>query len=74
MAMIDSICIVISLGDAQGKQAYILDIHNAFQNTIEFDPRKLTYITLPPFFTEYLRLRWVTQPGLAAVELLTRAE
>jgi hypothetical protein len=66
--MIDSIRIVLSLGSAQGKQAYILDIRNPFQNTIEFDPSKRTYSTCPPFFVEYLRLRWATHPSLNAVE------
>jgi hypothetical protein len=47
VAMLDSIFIVPGLGSAQGKQAYIWDIGNAFQNTLEFDPSKRTYITLP---------------------------
>jgi hypothetical protein len=68
VAILDSICIVLIIGSAQGKQAYILDIGNAFHNTIEFDSSKRTYITLPPFFVEYLRLRWATHPGLATVE------
>jgi hypothetical protein len=65
---IDSIRVVISLGSVQGKQAYILDIRNAFQNTIEFDPSKRTYSTLPPFFVEYLRLCWATHPSMHDVE------
>jgi hypothetical protein len=68
VAMIDTIRIVLSIGSAQGKQAYISDIRNAFQNTIESDPSKCTYSTLPHFFMEYLRLRWATYPGLPAVE------
>jgi hypothetical protein len=68
VAMIDNIHIIISLGSAQGKQSYILDIRDAFQNTIVFYPSKHTYSTLSPFFVEYLRLRWATHPGLTAVE------
>jgi hypothetical protein len=56
VAMIDSNRIVLSLGSAQGKEGSILDIRNAFQNTIESDPSKRIYITLPPFFMEYLQL------------------
>jgi hypothetical protein len=81
VAILDSICIVLIIGSAQGKQAYILDIGNAFHNTIEFDSSKRTYITLPPFFVEYLQLHWATYPGLVPFRvcdpkllLLTRAE
>jgi hypothetical protein len=68
IAMSDIICIIISLGSAQGKQAYILEICNAFQNTTEFYPSKRTYSTFPPFFVEYLRLSWDTHPSLHDVE------
>jgi hypothetical protein len=37
VAMIDSIRVILNIGNAQGKQVFILDIKNAFQNTIEFD-------------------------------------
>jgi hypothetical protein len=68
VAMMDSIRVVLALGAAQGKQVFILDIKNAFQNTIEFDPTKRTYNTMPPSFAEYLRLRWNTHPELPAIE------
>jgi hypothetical protein len=68
VAMIDSIHVMLNIGDSQGKQAYILNIRNAFQNTIEFDPSKRTYNTVPPFFVEYIRLRWSQHPELTAVE------
>jgi hypothetical protein len=67
IAMID-IRISLSLRSAQGKQAYMLDIRNDFQNTIELDPSKRTYTTLPAFFVEYLRLRWDIHPSLHDVE------
>jgi hypothetical protein len=47
IAMIDSICVLLSLGASQDKQLHIMDIRNAFQNTIEFDPSKRTCSTLP---------------------------
>jgi hypothetical protein len=66
--MIYSIRVLLNIGAAQGKQVFILDIKNAFQNTIEFDYRKSTYNMLPPFFVEYLRLHWKDRPDLAAIE------
>jgi hypothetical protein len=68
VAMIGIIHILLNIGAAQGKQVFILDIKNAFQNTIEFDSCKRTYNTLPPFFVEFLRLCWAHHPGLAAIE------
>jgi hypothetical protein len=68
VAMIDSIRVMLSLGASQGKQSYILDIHNEFQNTIEFDPSKRTHATISPFSVEYLRLRWSQHHDLAAVK------
>jgi hypothetical protein len=68
VAMMDSIRVVLALGAAQGKQVFILDIKNAFHNTIKFDPMKCTYNAIPPFFAEYLRLQWNTHPDLPAIE------
>jgi hypothetical protein len=68
VAMIDSIHVLLSIGASQDKQVYIMDIRNAFQNKIEFDPSKLTYSTLPPIFVDYIRLRWASNPEITAVE------
>jgi hypothetical protein len=68
VAMIDRIHFMMCIGASQGKHAYILDIRKAFHNTIEFDPSKMTYTTFPPFFVEYLRLRWSKHPDLPAVD------
>jgi hypothetical protein len=38
VAIIDSIGVLLSLDASQDKQVYIMDIRNAFQNTIEFYP------------------------------------
>jgi hypothetical protein len=67
VAMIDSIHLLLILSASQDKQVYILDIRNAFQNMIEFDPTKRTYSILPPFFVDYIHLRWARHPDLAAV-------
>jgi hypothetical protein len=66
--MMDSIRVFLALGASQGKQVLMLDIKNAFQNTIEFGPMKRTYKTMPPFFVEYLCLRWNTHPDLPGIE------
>jgi hypothetical protein len=60
--------LLLNLVAAQGKQVCILDINIAFQNTIEFDPWKRTYNTLPPFFVENLPLHWDNDPALSTVE------
>jgi hypothetical protein len=68
VAVIDSIRVLLSLGASQDNQVYIMDICNAFQNTIEFNPSKRTYSTLPSFFFDYIHIRWACHPELAAVE------
>jgi hypothetical protein len=35
-----------------------LDISNAFQNSIIFDPLERVYITLPPFYLEWFTAKW----------------
>jgi hypothetical protein len=56
VASIGNIHILLNLGASQGKSFFVMDVNNAFQNTIQFDPSKRTYNMLPPFFSEYLRL------------------
>jgi hypothetical protein len=46
VAMMDSIRIILIIGASKDKQVYIMDIHNTFQNTMEFDLSKRTYSTL----------------------------
>jgi hypothetical protein len=60
--------VLLDLVAAQGKQVYILDIRNAFPNTIYFDLRKRTHNKMSPFCVEYLPLHWATHPDLGAVE------
>jgi hypothetical protein len=50
--MIDSIRILICMAAAQGKQVYVLDVHNAFHTTVQFDASNYTYNMLPSFFAE----------------------
>jgi hypothetical protein len=47
---IDSIRLIVALAASQGLQLFVLDISNAFQNSIIFDPLERVYITLPSFY------------------------
>jgi hypothetical protein len=67
VASIDSIQILLCMAAAQGKQVFVLDVRNAFQNTIQFDASKRTYNMLPPFFSEYILLHWPDHPELEAL-------
>ncbi len=37
---------------------YVLDISNAFQNSVIFDPAEQVYLTLPPFYLEWFHRQW----------------
>jgi hypothetical protein len=67
VASIESIRVLLCLAAAQCKQIFVLDVRNAFQNTIQFDAQQLTYNMLPPFFSEYLRLHWPDHPNIEAI-------
>jgi hypothetical protein len=68
VAIIDSIRVIFRFVASQDRQVYTMDIRNTFQNTIEFYPSRRTYSALPPFFVNYIRLRWASHPELASVE------
>jgi hypothetical protein len=67
VAMIDIIHILLCMAAAQGKQVYVLDVHNAFQTTVQCDAYKRTCNMLPPFFAECIRLHWPDHPDLPAI-------
>jgi hypothetical protein len=67
VASIESTHVLLCLAAAQGKQVFILDVRNAFQNTIQFDAQKRTYNMIPPFFSEYLCLHWPDRPNLETI-------
>jgi hypothetical protein len=52
VASIENIPILLNLGASQGNSVYDLDVKNALQNMIHFDPEKFTYNMLPPSFAE----------------------
>jgi hypothetical protein len=51
----------------QGKQVFVLDARNAFQNAIRLDASKRTCNMPPPFFYGYIRLHWSDYPELDAL-------
>jgi hypothetical protein len=67
VAMIDNIHTLFSLGAAQGKSVFIIDVNNAFQNTFQCDVTKRTYNIIPPLFSEYLLLHWPDHPDIATI-------
>jgi hypothetical protein len=64
VSSIDSIRMIIALSAAQRKTAYMLDISNAFQTSIVFQACNRTCNSLPPFFVDYISLRWPDRPDL----------
>jgi hypothetical protein len=52
---IDSIRLLLAFAASRKLKLNVLDISNAFQTSVVFDPDDRTYITLPPFYLEWLR-------------------
>jgi hypothetical protein len=52
---IDSIRLVLAIAASKRLRLNVLDISNAFQTSIIFDPSERTYITLPQFYREWFR-------------------
>ena len=48
-----SLCIIIEIASAEGIIIFVLDISNAFHNTILPNPEELVYLNLP-----YLNMYW----------------
>jgi hypothetical protein len=67
VATIENFRGLLCLSAVQGKRIFILDVCNAFQNTIQFDAHKRTYNMIPPLFSEYLRLHWLYNPDIEAI-------
>jgi hypothetical protein len=49
---IDSIRLLLALAASSRLTLHVLDISNAFQNSIIFDPDERVYISLPPFYLD----------------------
>jgi hypothetical protein len=58
VASIDSIRLLLNLAASQGLLVSILDISNAFQNSIIFDPSERVYMSLPPLYLDWFLQQW----------------
>ena len=58
VASIDSIQLLLNLAAASGLIISILDISNAFQNSIIFDASERVYLSLPPLYLDWFRQQW----------------
>jgi hypothetical protein len=50
---IDSIRLILAIAASGKLKLNVLDISNAFQTSVVFDPDDCTYITLPSFYLEW---------------------
>jgi len=55
---IDSIRILLNIAASAGLLISILDISNAFQNSIIFDASECVYLSLPPLYLDWFRQQW----------------
>jgi hypothetical protein len=58
VASIDSIRLLMNLAAASGLLISILDISNAFQNSIIFDASERVYLSLPPLYLDWFHMQW----------------
>jgi hypothetical protein len=59
VASIDSICLLLNLAASKGLLISIMDISNAFQNSIIFDATERVYLSLPPLYLDWFRQHWL---------------
>jgi hypothetical protein len=57
---------------AKGLTVWVLDISNAFQNAIIFDPEDWIHLSLPPYYLEWFQSQWPDYllPSLNAKDLV----
>ncbi len=69
---IDSVRILLSIAAYSGLLISIMDISNAFQNSIIFDATERVYISLPPLYLDWFRQQWpdYTLPSLNVKDLV----
>jgi hypothetical protein len=56
---IESIHLLPSLVASNHWTLNVLDVSNAFQTSIIFDPNERTYLSLPPFYLEWFKAQWL---------------
>ena len=54
--------IIITISYAEGLIICILDISNAFQNTIITNPEEIVYLILTHLYLEYFKIKWPKHP------------
>ena len=59
---IDSIRVLLNIAASSGLTIRLLDVSNAFQNSIIFDATERVYISLPPLFLEWFKHQWPDFP------------
>ena len=55
---IDSLRMIMHIAASKHLCCNMLDISNAFQNSIIFDPWEHVYLTLPPWYLEWFHCKW----------------
>ena len=60
----DSFRLVIAVAAEEGMVGYFLDISNAFQTNVIFDPNERFYIRIPPLYMDWFRHKWPEHPIL----------
>ncbi len=62
VASIESIRVLLNIAASSGLLVNILDISNAFQNSIIFDVTERVYMSLPPLYLEWFIHQWPDFP------------
>lgn len=72
VASIESIRVLLNVAASNGLIVSILDISNAFQNSIIFDTTEKVYMSLPPLYLEWFKHQWpdYSLPSLNLKELV----
>jgi len=58
VASIDSLRLLLNLAASEGLLISIIDISNAFQNSIIFDATERVFLSLPPLYLDWFRQQW----------------
>ena len=54
--------ITIELASTEGLTLFVLDIYNAFQNTILTNPAESVYLILPYIYLDWYKINWTKHP------------
>ena len=62
LAGIRSLHIIIEIASAEGIIIFVLDISNAFRNTILPNPAEIVYLILPHLYLDWYKIKWPKHP------------